>query len=629
MPIAFDTETCLFRAGVMAPELVCVTFAHGGGPGILRHTEARYQVEEWLSSSEVLVGHNVAYDTCVIAAQWPDLLPHIFFKYENDQITDTMIRQKLLDIAAGCYRGRFGSDDVWIKYDYSLLAMTKRLTGVLLEKDEWRLRYGELRNLPLDQWPTGALKYATDDARATLACWEKQEAHAVPYLEDQYRQARISFWSQLMSVWGLRTNAQAVERLRVSAEQMRDQLQATLVQAGLVRKDGSRDTKAAAKRMVDHCTANGIRIRRTPPSVKFPDGQPQLDEDACEASGDDLLEKYAQFTKCNTLLSKDVTALLGGTKYPIHTHFGMAETGRRTSSHPNVQNWGKKSGARECFEPRPGHVYATCDVDQLELRTLAQVCLVKLGESTLAKALNAGQDPHTLFAAGILGLSYDVALALKESGDQEFDDVRQGCKFTNFALPGGVGPAKMVVIARSAGIDLGHGQGEEAELERAKELKAAWLEQWPEMKGYLRFINSLRNPETGLYDLIQWKSNRYRGGAKYTAACNSWFQGLGADATGRGVWYVSRACYIEVGSPLYGCRPVNYSHDDLLTEVPEARASPAANEMALLFIKGINEWLPDVPATAKPLLTRVWSKKAKRVLDTSTGDLLPWMLEGW
>ena len=371
------------------------------------------------------------------------------------------------------------------------------------------------------------------------------------------------------------------------------------------------------------CLGQGLRLRMTKPTESNPEGGIALDEDACKATDDPTLLDYSAYSKVSKVISNDCKALALGVTFPVHTHFGMAETGRTTSAGPNVQNWGKKGGARECFMPRHGRIYGACDVDQLELRTLAQVCIRILGQSRLAEVLNAGTDPHTVFACNILSIPYEEGMRLKESTDQAFDDVRQGCKFTNFALPGGVGPAKMVIIAQKAGIDLGKGQGEEASLEKAKELRRAWHEMWPEMAEYFRYINSLKNPTTGLYDLVQLYSIRHRGGAKYTSACNSFFQGLGADATGRGGWYVARACYAEPSSSLYGCRPVNYAHDDLLVEMDPERAPDAAEELARQFIRGINEYLPDVPATAKPLLTEVWSKKAKRLVDAN-GRLMVW-----
>jgi len=612
----------------------------------------------------------------VMGAEYPDLVPGIFAKYDRNEVTDTMLRQKLLDIAGGIYRGHPNEKGGWVKINYSLFDLAKRHLGVTLSKDTWRMFYRHFRDVPLEQWaahaltvkelyrpdlerllakqaenprtfedkealahvkgmiasdPSDVVRYALDDASTTMGVFLSQEAH-LSYLDDQYRQARKAFWLHLASAWGLRTNGPGVERLREETETARDEVKGRLMDAGLVRKDGSRDTKTATAYMLDTCVRLGMSVRRTDGGEGKTDEQLRadlagvsLDGDACEATGDALLEDYATYSTLGTLLSKDVPALSLGTTWPIHTRFDLAETGRTTSSKPNVQNWGKKGGARECFTPRPGYVYAVADVDQLELRTLAQVCLVKLKHhrSRLAEVLNAGIDPHTDFACAATGMAYEEGIRLKEANDAAFDDTRQAFKFTNFALPGGVGPAKMVVIARGQGIDLGRGQGPDAELARARDLKAAWFVQWPEMREYFRFIESLKNPETGLFDLVQLYTNRHRGGARYTACANSWFQGLGADGAGEAGWLIAQACYVDRNSPLFGSRVVNHSHDDFVAETLDGpNAHDAATELGRLMVRGFGRYTPDVSQKVKPYLTRVWGKKAKAVY--SGGRLVPW-----
>lgn len=651
------------RPGVKAPELACVSWQRPGlGPRIADRHEGHTAFKSWLSMGDLLVGMNVSYDMGVMGANYPKLVPAIFEAYDQDRVTDVMLREKLLDIASGCYRAREVSPGKWERINYSLFDLTKKYTNRILDKDEWRLRYGEFLDVPLKDWPEGARTYPLEDARAHLDVYQAQEAHADPYLVDQYRQARKAFWLHLASAWGLRTVPEAVDRLRAETEAIRDECKAKLVAVGLVRPDGSRDTKAAAAHMTAVCQRLGIRIRLTD------GGNVSLDDDACKATEDPVLKNYARYTTLGTILNKDVKALALGCVYPIHTHFDLAETGRTTSSAPNVQNWGKKGGTRECFTPRPGFVYAVGDVDQLELRTLAQVCINKLGYSRLAEALNSGLDPHTAFACSpqILNIPYEQGMALKDANDPDFDDVRQGCKFTNFALPGGVGPAKMKVIADTAGIDFSKNTGPAefaagyeymerrlaaqkkpkltpaeiaaklAELTdrdfralgKAVGLKKAWLAMWPEMSDYFAFVDSLQNVSTGYYDVVQLYTGRYRGRAQYPAACNTWFQGLGADGAGEAGWLIARAEYVDSASPLFGSRTVNHSHDDFVAEtLDRPEAHEAAVELGRLMELGFGKYTPDVRMRVKPYLTRVWSKKAKAIYNAA-GRLIPWSPAG-
>ncbi|HXB28088.1 MAG TPA: DNA polymerase [Gemmatimonadaceae bacterium] len=273
-------------------------------------------------------------------------------------------------------------------------------------------------------------------------------------------------------------------------------------------------------------------------------------------------------------------------------------------------------GIRECFIPRPGKVFAQADFSGLELHTLAQCCVTLFGQSHLAEVLNAGFDAHTAFAASILGISYEEAVARNEAGDEAVDNARQTAKVANFGFPGGLGAEKLCLFARKTyGVHLTE--------ERARELKAQWLERWPELKLFFQHVGDLVDEDTGEATVHQVFSNRMRGGCHYTAACNTYFQGLGADAAKRATYIVSRACYAESANVLYGSRICNMIHDELILEVDDDfRAHDKAIELGRLMVAGANEFLPDVPARVKPLLARCWSKKSKPVF--KDGRLVPW-----
>ena len=703
-PLAFDSETALIRPAQMAPALACLTYATPNSPARLIATDnggaaCRASLAAWLADPAlVLVGANVAYDFAVVGAAFPELLPAIFAAYDADRVTDVQIRQRLLDIAGGVYMGRFATGGVFIKHTYDLEALAKRLAGIVLQKDAWRLSYAEFIGTPLEAWPARALEvqakarvtladleaawapdkvrprdvpravkerleglreiiasdpnrcveYPLDDARATLAVYQAQEKHAA-YLADQYRQARAAFWLHLGSAWGLRTDAVGVETLRAATQEGYDALEDELRGLGLIRADGSRDTKLAKRRMIEVCRREGLTIRRTDghadegkckrlDGVSVPDGSDEceehvcLDADACNATEDDVLESYARISELKKVLTNDVEALSKGVAYPIHTRYGMAETGRTTSSKPNIQNLRRLPGIREAFVPRPGRVFMAADYPQLEAYTWAQCCRSWLGESRLAEALNAGLDPHLMLTATILGIDYADAVARYDGGDQEVADLRQLAKAGNFGFPGGMGAATMLrttvkqlsamgrkdVIAR-LGLDL-------ARMERLKE---EWLATWPEARLYFQLVKSWGPPFPEKYKAsvrTLW-TERVRGGATYCAACNNGFQALGVDCAKRAGWLIAKAQYTDPTSPLYNSRTVAFVHDEFIGEVDDTpQAHDAAYAMAALMAQGANEYLPDVPIPVKrikPVLMRRWSKDAKPTFGVE-GRLVPW-----
>ena len=104
---------------------------------------------------------------------------------------------------------------------------------------------------------------------------------------------------------------------------------------------------------------------------------------------------------------------------------------------------------------------------------------------------------------------------------------------------------------------------------------------------------------------------------------NTWVSfATAADAAKNAGFLVSRACYVEPTSPLYGSRIVNFVHDELIIEAPEEKAHEAAMELARVMVAGASVLMPDVPPKVEPLLMRRWSKKAKPLYEGET--LIPW-----
>lgn len=701
--VCFDTETALIRPALHAPPLVCVTWQEfGKGDAQIAHVSTCLPLlEEWLATA-TLVGHNVAYDLAVVAEEFPQLRPAVFRAYDDDRVVCTLIRQQLLDIAAGVYRRKHVGRGVFVKQEYTLEALAKRNAGMQLQKDAWRLSYEAFRDVPLERWserarevqanarvrvaakraalaaanaakdkptakalkgeiegleamiassPEQCVKYPLDDARATLAVYLAQEKH-VAWLDDQHRQSRAAFWLHLSSAWGIRTDEHGVEVLKRETKAQLDDVVDELAQLGLVREDGSRDTKLAKRRMLDVCRRDGITIPRTKTHGEYGEngeqkkcslldgtelfdvkgGHPDceehvsLDGDSCEGSEDEVLEAYAEYATLSKVLSNDVAAFERGTMYPIHTRYGLAGTGRTTASKPNIQNVTNRPGMRECFVARPGKVFFAVDFPTLELYTLAQCCVTWFGASKLADALNGGLDAHTAFAAKILRSTYEEVEAAIKADQPLAKKARKQAKPGNFGFPGGMGPRKFVSTTRK---QMGREAFAELDLDeaRAKKLKEEdWLAVWPEMESYFARARDLcDNPSRrALAETLFTK--RFRGQATYCATCNNGFQALGADCAKRAGWLITRAMYVEPRSPLFDSRLVAFVHDEFIGEADEARAHDAGYECARLMAEGANTFLPDVPipvAKIRPALMRRWSKEAKPIFGVD-GRLVPW-----
>ena len=660
--IGLDCETALTEPGLQAPSLACVAIGPSDYQIVLHHTNWIETVRELLTTPDILItGHYIAYDFAVLINEAPSLIPLVFDAYEQNRITCTLCRQKLLDIAAGVYRGFDDIDGKTVKLTYSLEACALRHLNRQLDKNTWRLRYGELRSKPLIEWPEASLVYVKEDVRAAVDVHAKQEESAY-YLEDQYRQARASFWLRLMANWGLRTDAAGIRALAERTRREYDSIAADLRAAKLLRpdhhkrdgtiKEGSRDTKVAQARVVAAYNALGKEVPLTEGGKKGIK-QPCLDKVTCQESGDPLLIKYASLSSLKTVLSKDIPMLSAGIHLPIHSTFeDILETGRTSSYEPNVQNPKRKGGIRECFVPRclrcsrvhdqwdydlgrcfrcGNHISVmwSCDYGGLELCTLAQACMTILGYSRLADALNSGKDPHLLMAAAILGRPYEELKAIKKKGPgrnciQKFGkcfcpycivyDARQTGKVANFGFPGGLGAAALVFFALN-NYDVHLTEQE------AKKLKRLWLELWPEMREYFAWISN--HSDRSFPQIEQLFVRRFRVG-RYTELCNTIFQGLGADIAKKAGWAIYRGMYDPtVDSILYGSRGVNFVHDEHVGESPEHIAHECAFEVRRLMLEAAKPYLPDVKIDVEPALMRRYSKEAGPQYDSS-GRLVPW-----
>lgn len=109
-------------------------------------------------------------------------------------------------------------------------------------------------------------------------------------------------------------------------------------------------------------------------------------------------------------------------------------------------------------------------------------------------------------------------------------------------------------------------------------------------------------------------TGRLRANATYTARHNTCFQGLAADGAKLALWRLWRAGY----------RLVNFIHDEVLIELPEAMdLNEHVERVTQLMINGMLEVVPDIRISVECVATDCWSKDAQAVYD-SHGRLEVW-----
>lgn len=675
-------------SGLHGGPLADLRILSGGGWELVVTRELAFDAFCWAAQlADVLVAHNAPYDWAVMANEFPALVPAMFAAFESGLARDTQIREMLIAIATGNFKmdhrcrknpGNWPLSHLvylYFKQDISATKVSMDRNGNVVGgniNDSWRLRYSELDGVPMSEWPRAAISYAAEDSTWARKCFIAQsEPFNLPEgvvvrddgdVVNELEQNRAALSLHLMACHGVRTDLHAVlefERVvRIEAEQ------AMSIAAGLgfVRVNrckvcegtgwvGSvpnlRPCMTCEGREDMDCRARGIyasgatkpfepakhlkRLRAlvfhayggdppmSDPSSEHPRGQVKTDADTLAGARHEGLVAYSEALGAEKLLNQYVPILHQGINAALTSDPNpLVRSGRTSWRNPNMQNPPRKGGFRDCFIPRPGKVFASVDYTGQEMVCLAQVLLNFFGHSVMADVLNQGKDLHIWFAGLMLGLDYEEALLRYKAGDKEVKAKRQNAKIGNFGLPGGLGVATFVEYAAGFGVTLTFNE--------AGDIIEAWREAFPEMVLYFEMIGAAAGGRgSGGFTVRQHVSGRLRGDCTYTSACNTYFQGLGADATKAAMWAVTKACYTEPDSPLYGVRLWAMIHDELLAEGPEGTAHLWAPEISRLMVEAMIPFTPDLAAAVKapPALMRRWLKDAEPTYDAA-GKLIPW-----
>lgn len=185
---AFDCESFLIGPDAVYPKQVCVTVSEridgqivdhlygNGDPELLEILVDLFQVD-----GNILVGHSSVYDLMVSILSHEGLEHLVWAKLEAGEITDTLLRERLLNLSRHGKLDQIRLPDGSSKrLNYHLSDLIMKYAGLDISAgktgdDIWRLRYSELDGLKGSQYPADAADYAKGDSRYTLLVYEGQE----------------------------------------------------------------------------------------------------------------------------------------------------------------------------------------------------------------------------------------------------------------------------------------------------------------------------------------------------------------------------------------------------------------------------------------------------------------------
>ncbi len=237
----------------------------------------------------------------------------------------------------------------------------------------------------------------------------------------------------------------------------------------------------------------------------------------------------------------------------VHTHYAqaVAVTGRLSSNDPNLQNIPIRTPegrrVREAFVAAPGHVIASADYSQIELRIMAHIS----NDAALLKAFHDGLDVHRATAAEVFGVPVD----------QVSSEQRRYAKVINFGLIYGM---SAFGLARNLGIDN----------TAAKNYITRYFERYPGVKLYMESTRETAKQqgyvETVFGRRLQLAGIKTAKGAQLAglerAAINAPMQGTAADL----IKLSMNAVQAVLDAEKPAVKMVMQVHDELVFECPEA-----------------------------------------------------------
>ncbi|GAB4399812.1 MAG: DNA polymerase I [Rhodoferax sp.] len=285
-------------------------------------------------------------------------------------------------------------------------------------------------------------------------------------------------------------------------------------------------------------------------------GAPSTDDEVLQKLAEDyplpaLLLQHRSLAKLKGTYTDKLAGLALPATGRVHTHYAqaVAVTGRLSSNEPNLQNIPVRTPegrrVREAFVAPPGHVIASADYSQIELRIMAHLS----GDAALLLAFHDGMDVHRATAAEIFGV--DTAQVSPEQ--------RRYAKTINFGLIYGM---SAFGLARALGIDN----------TAAKNYIARYFDRYPGVKHYMDHTRELARRQGYVQTVmgrrlylpeINSPNGPRRAGAE-RAAINAPMQGTAADLIKLAMVAVQQAIDREQRAT----RMIMQVHDELVFEVP-------------------------------------------------------------
>jgi len=563
----------------------------------------------------VLVGHNVAYDFLCLVEWYPSLRRLIFKAYEAGRIVDTGLCERIIEISKGDMRGQLALDRLCSRY--GLNHGTKH--SVDEDEQEIRLGFGKHWGTDLSGLSPEERSYCMDDVVLCHQLFERQWGKQLVSQRDLAKLCRTDFCLKAISAFGLRADKDIVAKLEAEARSEVAKLCEMAIEKGFMRRERNKDQPVKTKKAYQAAVAEAFKIptrcgEGRNRNVLYPDadakrlesyqamglvtdtGAISTGKGPLRESGDETLISLADLQEWQAVLNKDMKIFKSDV---FHTRFGFANTLRTTSSKPNIQNFRKKAGVRECIRAHWG-CFVASDYVGLENGTLAELIVRYTGRHGMADKISQGWDFHTDVGAQLLGIDYQTMAARLKAGDADAKSNRQLAKVLNFGLPGNMRKAETFV-------SYARGYGVKVTVEQAQRIMNVWWATQHDQMAYLECIETFKDdPDDrwSLYSVPIPGTDIIRRGASSCAAANTGFQALGMQTAADALWYITVA---QLVGEMPG-RACAFVHDEVITDTKPEDRDQVAYLQERFMLKAAEENLPNVKMAVDTVAMDRWTK---------------------
>ena len=431
--ISLDYETHLIGNESVFPKPVCLSHYDGHETGLLNRADAQDFLAKVLNK-EVLIAHNAVFECGVTVTHFPELADKVFDALDNGLIYCTKINEALWNIQREKPNNRLDLASLVLHYFKTDISAGKG-------EDAWRLRYSELDNIPIIDWPQEAIDYAIDDS-----IW----AYKIAGLQKPINQCLALKSAVYLNLMGSEGFTIQKDRVLLLEEEIWEYLTPRydfLVQQGFCDYIArQKQPRKQVKKLKAYVESLGVDLQYTLKGGVATSGEALA---AYQTQVDDpVLKAFSELSRYEKILTAYISRLKSADK--IYSQYSTTKNTGRTSSSSsklfdsiNIQQIPRavedvSYDVRNCFIPRPGFKILSIDYSALELCSAAHQLYTTVGYSKMRDALNEGSQPtdmHSKLAAKIKGISYDEFMLHKS----EYKDARQKAKPINLGFPGGIG----------------------------------------------------------------------------------------------------------------------------------------------------------------------------------------------